>query len=333
MNTKNIYFDRFIKSKKIINTVNWDKAMHICFCVDANWVKYAGVMLLSIVKNNMDSNIIFHVFCDEILDRDEEYLRRYTEEYENIEIRIYFVNHEEIKYFPQNEGLWNLSIYYRAIAPYVLYGTVEKLLYLDVDMCCLGSLKELFFMDLSNNICAVVEDNDQSQKEKLKKLNIITVDKYFNSGLMLFNVKQYFENNILDKFINIMSIKGSEFVYFDQDAFNIIVGKSVKYIDKRYNYMNTMLDSNEIVVCHFIANRKPWLLYFNYFYFDEWRKYFKNSLWYDTIKNIRFVRNYANYKLEAQYYMKNGLYIRFLVSRCKYYKYKIIHEIDKHILR
>ena len=62
---------------------------------------------------------------------------------------------------------WNLSIYYRAIAPYVLHGKIKRALYLDADILCLGNLNDLFIMNLPS-VVGVVEDGlGRKSKKKL----------------------------------------------------------------------------------------------------------------------------------------------------------------------
>lgn len=330
MNIKNIYFDKFILSTKNINNVPWDKAMHICFCVDEKYVKYAGVMLLSVVKNNTDSNIIFHIFCDRILDRDLEYLRTYTDEYNNIELNIYFVNHEEIKDFPQIQGSWNLSIYYRAIAPQVLFGKVKKLLYLDVDMCCVGKLDDLFSRKFDRFIACVVKDNigDNCVKKRLIKLGCPNNKQYFNSGLILFNIDNYFKDNIFEQFISIIKDQRSKLTLFDQDALNIVMGDKVFYLESKFNNQSFNTNTGDLRVIHYIGNRKPW---FNNNIkcdiFDIWLDVYYLSPWrYVPLDDKKYI-DYSEYRYQAKFYWEKGNIILCIKSIFLYLNLKIKNYI------
>ena len=324
MSIKNIYFDRFILSTKTINNVNWDKAMHICFCVDEKYIKYAGVMLLSIVENNLEQSIVFHLFCDKINQEDIENLNICTQKYLSISIVVYLINEKDISDFPQTDGVWNLSIYYRAIAPQVLYGKVKKLLYLDVDMCCVGNIKDLFIIPLDNNIAAVVEDamGNHTLEKKLRKLGCCENKKYFNSGMMLFNVEKYYKDDILNKFIDVIKKHTDKLYFWDQDAFNIVIGKVVKYINCQYNYQKINKKHVDIRIVHFTGVRKPWFCNFDYYFFDIWRKVYNSSPWgninLDNKKNI----TYTEYRYQANYYKSKHKYLLALKNLCLYIKEK-----------
>lgn len=110
--------------------------------------------------------------------------------------------------FPQNSN-WNLSIYYRAIAPYVLHGKIKRALYLDADILCLGNLNDLFIMNLPS-VVGVVEDGlgRKSKKKLLLGLGIPSHENYFNSGVMLIDIDRYVEEDILTKFIDCINKNG-----------------------------------------------------------------------------------------------------------------------------
>ena len=332
---KNAYFNRFILNTLNIgsNRVDWDDSMHICFCVDKNYIKYAGVILVSFINNHSSSNVVFHIFVDEIVDRDIKFLENYISEYKNIEVKIYFVNHEEIINFPQVAGTWNLSIYYRVIAPQVLYGKIDKILYMDVDICIVGNIKEIFEIPFYDNIALVVEDFALESKEVHTKNIGCSNFNYFNSGVMLININKFYENKILKKFIDIINFNSDNFLYYDQDALNILIGDKVKYIDKKYNYQEIDLNYNDVKVIHFAGIRKPWFMFYNYFYFDKWRYFMVKSPWRSTIEGNSQVIKYTFFRDEAKYYFKQKRYYNALCSRVKYYKYKIVYAICKHILK
>lgn len=55
-------------------------------------------------------------------------------------------------------------MYFRLFAFDFLQPKIEKLLYLDADVICKGSLKELVDVDLTKKIAAVVKDVESIQK-------------------------------------------------------------------------------------------------------------------------------------------------------------------------
>ncbi len=187
---------------------DYNNVKHIVFGVDSNYIKYAAVTMLSIVNYNQTTKIVFHVFCDEFTTEDLDKLKRITEENMQISIIVYYLSNDIILEFPQNSN-WNLSIYYRAIAPYVLHGKIKRALYLDADILCLGNLNDLFIMNLPS-VVGVVEDGlgRKSKKKLLLGLGIPSHENYFNSGVMLIDIDRYVEEDILTKFIDCINKNG-----------------------------------------------------------------------------------------------------------------------------
>ena len=156
--------EKLLKEQIEFNAFDDADIKNIIFGVDSNYIKYAAVTMLSIIKHNQDEKIAFHIFCDEIKDEDLQKIKHITEENPQISIIIYYLSNEVIAEFPQNIN-WNLAIYYRAIAPYILYGKVKRALYLDADILCLGKINDLFTMNLPS-VVGVVEDVLQGNKKR-----------------------------------------------------------------------------------------------------------------------------------------------------------------------
>lgn len=63
------YVDNFIISKKIYNKDNITarKCMHICYNVNDAYIPIMGASIVSVLENNKNANIIFHIFTDAAL--------------------------------------------------------------------------------------------------------------------------------------------------------------------------------------------------------------------------------------------------------------------------
>ena len=276
--------EKLLKEQIEFNAFDDADIMNIIFGVDSNYIKYAAVTMLSIIKHNQDEKIAFHIFCDEIKDEDLQKIKHITEENPQISIIIYYLSNEVIAEFPQNIN-WNLAIYYRAIAPYILYGKVKRALYLDADILCLGNINDLFTINLPS-VVGVVEDILPGNKKKklLSTLGISSHEFYFNSGVMLIDVDRYFEENILAKFIDCVKNNCNKLKMYDQDAFNIILGKEAYYLDETFNSCKP-LTNKKIVFLHFIGSLKPWALNIDRFGSDKWKEIYYSSEWRNVALN------------------------------------------------
>lgn len=294
---------------------------NIILGVDSNYIKYAAVTMLSIIKHNQDENIAFHIFCDEIKEEDLQKIKHMTEENPQISIIIYYLSNEVIAEFPQNIN-WNLAIYYRAIAPYILYGKVKRALYLDADILCLGKINDLFTMNLPS-VVGVVEDILQGNKKKklLSALGISSHEFYFNSGVMLIDVDRYFEEKILAKFIDCVKNNCNKLKMYDQDAFNIILGKEAYYLDGVYNAFKPM-ENKKIVFLHFVGSLKPWGLNIDRFGSDAWKELYYSSAWGNIELNDNLNLEHHDYRIisknlwrKQQYRSSIGKYLLYLMKK------------------
>lgn len=296
-----------------IQQVDRENVWHIAFGVDNRYLRFACVTILSIIKNNEKQNICFHVFCDFVNDDDVKKLQEISNDNDKISILCYLVNDDCLKDFPQGHG-WNLSIYYRAIAPTILDNQIEKLLYLDADIVCLNDLSDLFKIRLEKEVAAVVKDGTGSATID-KRLDTLGIEKdrytsYFNSGVMLINVSEYNKQNIWFKFIDVIKRKREVLFFFDQDAFNIVLSKSVRYIENKYNYQNLDKDIKQPCFVHFAGVRKPWFINFDYYYFDAWRRIYHESPWREVaLEHKKYVKP-SEYRYQSYYYLHKGKYFR-----------------------
>ena len=313
--------EKLLKEQIEFNVFDDANIKNIIFGVDSNYIKYAAVTMLSIIKHNQDEKIAFHIFCDEVKDEDLQKIKHMTEENPQISISIYYLSNEVLAEFPQNAD-WNLSIYYRAIAPYVLHGKIKRALYLDADILCMGNINDLFSMKLPC-VIGVVEDGlkDDLKKKLMLDLGISSHKMYFNSGVMLIDIDRYFKENILMKFIDCMKNNRDRLVMYDQDAFNIILGEEAYYLDVVYNAFKPV-GNKKIVFLHFVGPLKPWGLNIDRFGSDAWKELYYSSAWGNIELNDNLNLEPHDYRIisknlwrKQQYRSSVGKYLLYLMKK------------------
>ena len=134
-----------------------------------------------------------------------------------------------------------------------------KLIYLDTDTIVNGDLKELFKIDISDYELACVDD-------LYNWLNPYRwrVKHYFNSGVLLMNMKNIKKSKLLKKSRELVANK--KMISPDQDALNFLVKKKL-VLPEKFNAKDKYY--KEIIVHHFCNVRrkhhfffrvKPWMV-------------------------------------------------------------------------
>lgn len=134
-----------------------------------------------------------------------------------------------------------------------------KVIYLDTDTIINGDLKELFKIDITNYELACVKDLYNWLNPYRWK-----VRKYFNSGVLLLNMKAIRKSKLFKKSRELVANK--KMISPDQDALNFLVKKKL-VLPEKFNAKDKYY--KEIIVHHFCNVRrkhhfffrvKPWMV-------------------------------------------------------------------------
>lgn len=153
----------------------------------------------------------------------------------------------------------------------------EKVLYLDSDVLILDDLTELYSTELSNHYAAVVKDLLGTHFGFHTRTGL---SHYFNSGVLLLNLKKIREDQITDLLYKNKANDPWKLL-MDQDTFNVTFAENVVWLHPRYNLMyanniasgwkigemadfygisvQEMIDSmKQPVIQHLSSRIKPW---------------------------------------------------------------------------
>ena len=271
----------------------------ICITCDDNYVKYCATVMASILENKAtDDEPVFHILYGELSADNIQKLSNFPN------VILYKVDDSFFSPYLKNAKLsWPVAALYRLKIASIL--NLDKVIYLDCDVIVTSSLKSYFEQDIEGYYMGAVPDvNYQAYMERL---NIPQENGffYFNAGSLLINLKQFREDNIEEKLFECMADIWENSTFLDQDVLNVCLYKNVKKLDKRYNYIPTIIDitmrkmfdvKEEVSVIHY-AGYKPWELAFRANIRDEFWKYYKNS---GCVSEKRFKKEYNTYKMWNQ---------------------------------
>ncbi len=212
--------------------------VHVAFITDRNYLPNTCIAIYSI-KQNIDKDYIYHVYI----------LTQHISESELNPLKMlestHFIIHLISMGFDTRKfELADFSVTATAVMKFklaeVLHG-IDKVLYLDGDTIIQGNLVDLFYTDIQEKYAAVVRDPivERSVPTHLQKLHS-NLKFYFNSGMMLLNLKKMREDNIAEKLFDYRLNRINYFM--DQDALNIVFAGNVKYLPCKFNYLVTLKD-------------------------------------------------------------------------------------------
>ncbi len=293
---------------------------HIAFGIDKNFARGMGIVIDSIHSHNTEEKIVFHVFTDGINQSDLEKLKKLTV-HQNIAIKIYYIDINVFKNLPTTLA-WSYATYYRFIMGKVLYKLVDKVLYIDADILCIGSLADLKNIKMNENIVLAISEDGTFNVKRLG----LQQGKYFNAGVLYIDINKWNDAQIAEQAVELLQKNPEKYTYLDQDVLNILLDGKTCFIDKKWNYLYDMrkMDSKlpiGVIFIHFIGD-KPWQRWSeHHFMVKFYDEYAKKSPW----ANVPLVEpsHYKEKKRMARSYAQRKMYIKALYWYGKYGMSKI----------
>ena len=145
---------------------------------------------------------------------------------------------------------------------------VERVLYVDCDILCVGSLTVTVDISLDGATLGAVQDAFTprlSSDGGIPGFIPESDEDYFNSGVLLIDTRRWHSHQVEDRALDyLQSVRGSQ-RFYDQDALNVVCIGDWIPLDGSFNTMITdpfeadlisALDSSRLV--HFVGPHKPW---------------------------------------------------------------------------
>ena len=279
-----------LNSESITKAAN--DSFHIAFCIDNRYFRAMGATILSILDNNPGVHFTFHVLAFSVSDEHRARLLKLEENYP-VQTHIHLVSPSLFSRFAHfiESTYYSPAIFTRLAIPDILKDYTDKVLYLDADILCVGKMDDLIELPMDNVIAYVVPDAEATTVRRAAALKLSQV-KYFNSGVLYMNIKEWLANQITEATIHALLTGGDDLRFPDQDALNIALDGKAIYIEKRWNYLygligdlendyRAMRDVGDAVFLHFAGAVKPWA---NWCMHDSraiFAKYHRMSPWAD----------------------------------------------------
>ena len=197
--------------------------MNIVVSANSKYMRYLYVMLFSLYENNKEEEITVYVLQRDFTQEDMNYIAKLTEDFGQT-VEFIYVDERRFQGLPVSEK-FSLETYFRLMMAEVLPAYVEKVLYLDVDIIVRGNIREFYETDLSDYIAAVCLDgyNPVLIDSKRKLFQREEDMRYFNAGVMLWNLNRFRRDYCFNQFMEAGKKLGFELQYADQEILNYLL--------------------------------------------------------------------------------------------------------------
>ena len=191
------------------------------------------VEVRSIKESKEEQTVVNYYLIIEDLDDD---YKQYFEDLKSPDFNIIFLNARDYQQYinpPQKTYLY----YVRCLAPRI-FPNLDKILYLDTDVVAINvGIEQLWDTKVDTKYVAAVTDIEIQYNDLYQMKNVGKTDNYFNSGVMLLNLKRMRENDIDTKLEEYLLNWPKELkcVLYDQTLLNYVFGNEVKIISSKWN--------------------------------------------------------------------------------------------------
>lgn len=247
--------------------------MNLLFCFTENWIWPAKVTLYSIAINTPEERFRVYVFYDEFSREKQEDFAQFAATQCRAEVVFIEVSPKLFAGFEM--GQWPPISIYRLLAPILLPREVDRVLYLDVDILVLNSLRN-FYNSAFDQYCCIAFQDRQFISAK-RGIAFPGKQLYANSGTILMNLPKMREiacssgglKEYMDNIAYVFHKLHGDTAAPDQDVFNWIFGQ---YSNVKRDCMEYILVSNgtfqskpfveymeqKAMIVHFLSKNKPW---------------------------------------------------------------------------
>lgn len=261
-----------VASEKVINPLGFNPesvALHVAYGTDDFFLAGCLASMASVKRFNKETVIHFFIFINGDCRIEENELTQFSRQTSCL-VSVLRVKEDDHRSLPTNK-LWSSAIYYRFLMADYLANKVDRLLYLDSDVICNGSLDPFIQLDLQGNIAGAVHERGREWwQDRADKLNCSGLTSgYFNTGVIYFDLKMWTGLNVTRQILSLLNEVdvAKRLTFYDQDLFNLVLLNKVLPLESKYNVqfsINRVLkntpqqDINNAVLIHYIGPTKPW---------------------------------------------------------------------------
>ena len=272
-----------------------NKTINIVLCSDNNYAQHIAVVMASIMANTK-AQVCFFVINDNISQGKIIKLRSTAAKFNTV---IEFIDVPKEKFTNVYlSGHVSKAAYFRLALADIMPDDIEKVIYLDVDLLVYDDIKKLWQNDIKEYALAAVPDfgimaSNRLCRQKKEVIGLPKGKEYFNSGVLLINLKKWRQENYTKQILDI--IHKNQFPHHDQDALNKLFMNNWLTLDLRWNIIPPVYNlfpkvlfnkffrkqaleaKRNPAIVHYAGRYKPWEFALHAGFNDMYYKYLKQT--------------------------------------------------------
>ena len=257
--------------------------MDVLYASNDGFVMHLGTSLCSLLVNNRQApSIAIHIFSIGLSEQNKQRLRGLAQAYDR-QICFYELGDLRERFaMPIDTGGFDISIMGRLFMGELLPKNINRVLYLDCDTVILRSLGGLWHTKLEGKILGAVMEPTIYEAVR-DSIDLGEEEPYFNSGVLLVDVRRWREEHVQEKLMSFLRDKGGKLFASDQDLLNGTLKGRILPLMPRYNFFTNYRyfhyrdmirhapwyapvsrrewrrAKKHPVIVHFMGDERPWI--------------------------------------------------------------------------
>ena len=273
-----------------------ERTIPIFFACNDRYVPYLDVAIISLISHvSDDNNYRITILKTDVSEKNQALLKKH--EKSNVSIEFFDVGKmlEPVKDDLPDMFYFSVAAYFRFFIE-TSFPQYDKAIYLDCDVILLSDIAKLFDVDVGDNLVGAAYEQNTGRSPLFTNYveNIIGIPyhTYFNSGVMVMNLKEFRKFKVQDRFLRMLTEYNFDCLAPDQEYLNVICHGRVKYLPTGWN-KHSFPDppEGELNLCHYALSNKPWH-YGDTINGEYFWKYAKSSEFYGSL--AEGLKNYSD---------------------------------------
>jgi lipopolysaccharide biosynthesis glycosyltransferase len=215
-----------------------DKSIDIVLACDSNYAEFVAVFIESFFQTNRSFAFAkFHLLTYNVSKETIQKISRQIPRGRG-KFEVYDVSNIENMLGVRVPNTISICAYARLLLTYLLPNDIDKILYVDCDVMANGDLADLWNVELKSNLVAGVIDTVPYGVKTA--VGMCADSEYINSGVLLINLKAWRDNNVRQKFLNVLEKYNGNVLHHDQGIINAVCENRKIVLYPKFNVMTTL---------------------------------------------------------------------------------------------